>query len=235
MSRLSHSTPSSPLATMPILFILGLAGFASAFSLRTADPLLPILAADLAVTLRDAALVASAYTLPYALMQVVLGPVGDAIGKTRLIRLSLTILTIGLILSAFAPGFASVLGARALAGSFAGGIIPASMALIGDQVPYAERQFAISRFLVAVILGQLGGSIVSGALAGVAGWRTVFGLSAVVTALAWVAALVFLKSATAGTPLSVSGSIQRYRTVLANPKSLLVFGTVGAEGLLIFG
>jgi len=220
---------------MPIIFILGLAGFASAFSLRTADPLLPILAVDLDITLREAALVASAYTLPYALMQVVLGPVGDAIGKTRLIRISLTILTIGLALSALAPDFGTVLMARALAGSFAGGIIPASMALIGDRVPYAERQFVISRFLVAVIMGQLAGSVVSGALAGTTGWRTVFGLSACVTAIGWVASLIFLKSQSKGTPLSVRGSIERYRTVLANPKSLLVFGTVGAEGLLIFG
>ena len=79
---------------MPFIFILGLAGFASALSLRSADPLLPVLALDLDITLREAALLASAYTLPYAIMQLVLGPVGDAIGKTRLIRISLTVLTV---------------------------------------------------------------------------------------------------------------------------------------------
>ena len=43
------------------------------------------------------------------------------------------------------------------------------MAVIGDRVAYAERQFSISRFLVAVISGQLAGSAISGALAAVAG------------------------------------------------------------------
>ena len=181
---------------MPFIFILGLAGFASALSLRSADPLLPVLALDLDVTLREAALLASAYTLPYAIMQLVLGPVGDAIGKTRLIRISLTVLTVALALSAIAPGYGTVLAARALAGAFAGGIIPASMALIGDRVAYAERQFSISRFLVAVISGQLAGSAISGALAEVAGWRAVFGVSAVVAGLALIMAMVFLKGET---------------------------------------
>jgi MFS transporter, DHA1 family, inner membrane transport protein len=220
---------------MPFIFILGLAGFASALSLRAADPLLPVLAIDLDITLREAALLASAYTLPYAIMQLVLGPVGDAIGKTRLIRISLTVLTVALTLSALAPGYVSVLAARALAGAFAGGIIPASMAVIGDRVPYAERQFAISRFLVAVISGQLAGSAISGALAEVAGWRAVFGVSAVVAGLALIMALVFLKGEDARGELSLAGAIARYRTVLQNPRSLLVFATVLGEGILIFG
>ena len=43
--------------------------------------MLPELAADLGVTLHQAALLASAYSFPYAAMQIVLGPVGDAIGN----------------------------------------------------------------------------------------------------------------------------------------------------------
>jgi len=168
-------------------------------------------------------------------MQLILGPVGDAIGKTRLIRISLTVLTVALTLSAMAPGYGSVLAARALAGAFAGGIIPASMALIGDRVAYAERQFSISRFLVAVISGQLAGSAISGALAEIAGWRAVFGVSAVVAGLALIMALVFLKGEDARGELSLAGAIARYRTVLQNPRSLLVFATVLGEGILIFG
>jgi len=220
---------------MPFIFILGLAGFASALSLRAADPLLPVLAIDLDVTLREAALLASAYTLPYAIMQLFLGPVGDATGKARLIRISLTVLTIALTLSALAPSYGTVLAARALAGAFAGGIIPASMALIGDRVPYAERQFSISRFLVAVISGQLSGSAISGALAEVAGWRAVFGVSAVVAGAALIMAMVFLKGENKRGELSLASSIARYRTVLQNPRSLLAFATVLGEGILIFG
>ncbi|MFP5512539.1 MAG: MFS transporter [Alphaproteobacteria bacterium] len=221
---------------MRLIFLLGLAGFASAFSLRTTDPMLTLIADDLGVTVRQAALLASAYTLPYALMQIVLGPVGDAIGKSRLVRLALGVLTVGLALSTIAPTYGTVMAGRILAGAFAGGIIPASMALIGDRVPYEERQIAISRFLLAVILGQMSGSAVSGALAEAFGWRTVFGLSTGLTALICVAALIGLaREVETRSRLSVADAQRRYATVLTNPASLIVFATVAAEGLLIFG
>ena len=68
-----------------LIFCLGLASFASSVSLRALDPMLPVVAADLQVTLARAALLASAYSFPYALMQVVLGPAADAVGKVKLI------------------------------------------------------------------------------------------------------------------------------------------------------
>jgi len=219
-----------------LILILGLAGFASAFSLRATDPMLTVIAADLGVGVTEAALLSSAYTLPYAAMQLILGPVGDAIGKTRLIRLSLVILTCGVVLSAVAPGYYGVLAARVLAGAFAGGIIPAAMALIGDRVVYTERQFAISRFLLAVILGQMSGSAVAGALSEVAGWRAVFGLAAATTGvIALIAILVLRGEQEARHPLSLADARRRYASVLANPVSIWVFATVAAEGMLFFG
>ncbi|MBK3804408.1 MFS transporter [Azospirillum brasilense] len=219
-----------------LILMLGLAGFASAFSLRTTDPMLTVIASDLGIGVAEAALLSSAYTLPYAAMQLIPGPVGDAIGQTRLIRLSLVVLTIGVALSALAPGYYTVLASRMLAGAFAGGIIPASMALIGDRVVYTERQFAISRFLLAVILGQMSGSAGAGALSEVAGWRTVFALAAVVTGLIALTAFLVLRGEREERhPLSVADARARYASVLANPVSVWVFATVAAEGLLIFG
>ncbi|WP_207458922.1 MFS transporter [Azospirillum sp. SYSU D00513] len=221
---------------MPFLFVLALGGFASAFSLRTTDPMLPILAQDLGVSLSEAALLSSAYTLPYAVMQLVLGPVGDAIGKSRLIRLSLIVLTVGIALSAVAPNYWTVLAARVLAGSFAGGVIPAALALVGDRVPYAERQFAISRFLVAVILGQMSGSAVAGAMVELTGWRPVFALAAAIVGVIAVVSVLFLKASDeTRTALSFADARDRYRLVLSNPASVFVFATVLGEGILMFG
>lgn len=221
---------------MPFLLILGLAAFASAFSLRTTDPMLPALASDLGVTVREAALLASAYTLPYALTQIVLGPVGDAIGKSRMIRLALTIQAVGLALSALAPDYFSLIAARVLAGGFAGGIIPVALALIGDKFPYTERQLAISRLLLAIILGQMAGAALPGLLVEAVGWRAVFAMAAGLSALCAAAAIVALRrEVEPRSPLSLADARHRYATVLNNPASLIVFGTVAGEGLLIFG
>ncbi len=55
--------------------------------------------------------------------------------------------------------------------------------MMGDRIPIAQRQVAIGRFLVAVILGQLSGSTIAGLIEGAIGWRGVFGLAAGVGAL----------------------------------------------------
>ena len=56
------------------------------------------------------------------------------------------------------------------------------------------------------------------------------------TALICVAALIGLaREVETRSPLSVADAQQRYATVLTNPASLIVFATVAAEGLLIFG
>lgn len=221
---------------MRLILLLGLAGFASAFSLRSTDPMLAVMADDLSVSIADAALLASAFAIPYAAMQLVWGPVGDAVGKTRLIRVALAVLTLGLLLSAAAPDYGSVMAARVLAGAFAGGIIPTSMALIGDRVPYAARQVEISRFLVAVISGHMLGSAAAGVLAEFVSWRAVFALSAALTALILLAAAVgFRHEREARVPLSLADARKRYETVLANPVSVMVFLVVAVEGLLVLG
>lgn len=221
---------------MHFILILCLAGFASSFAMRAVEPMLPLLAGDLGVTLHHAALLVTAYSIPYAAMQLVLGPVGDAVGKSRLIRLSIVIFTSGLALSAIAPGYGSLLAGRMISGGFAGGLIPVAMALIGDRVPYERRQVAISRFLMATISGQMLGAAIAGALADIAGWRAVFGVLTAVAGICGLPVVLFLKGhGEARTAPTLRGAIANYRSVLRNPLSLIVFGTVFCEGMLILG
>jgi predicted MFS family arabinose efflux permease len=213
-----------------------LAGFASTFAQRAVEPMLPLLAVSLEVTLQQAALLVSAYSIPYAVMQLVLGPVGDAIGKTRLIRLSIVIFFAGMALAAMAPGYGSLLAARAISGGFAGGLIPVAMALIGDRVSYDGRQVAISRFLLATISGQMIGAALAGLLADFSGWRTVFVVFAAVTAACGLPVVLFLKDQDEKRSVpTLRGAIANYRAVLRNPVARIVYGTVFCEGMFIMG
>ncbi|HQS49626.1 MAG TPA: MFS transporter, partial [Xanthobacteraceae bacterium] len=89
--------------------------------------MLNLLAADLAVTLQRAALLASAFSLPYAAMQLVFGPIGDAVGRVRLIRVTLSMLCLGLIGCALAPSHDALLAGRIFSGGWAGGVIPVAL------------------------------------------------------------------------------------------------------------
>lgn len=203
--------------------------------MRVVDPMLNILAADLQVTLQQVALLASAFTLPYAAMQLVFGPIGDAVGKVRLVRLNLAMLAGGLAISALAPSHEALLAARIFSGAFAGGIIPVVLAMVGDRVPFDRRPVALSRVLLALVLGQLIGSAAAGAVAEYAGWRQVFWCAFAVAAVAGLATIFGLREEEPPQPLSFRASLARYALVLKNPLSAKVYAVVAAEGALTFG
>jgi MFS transporter, DHA1 family, inner membrane transport protein len=222
-------------ATRTLILILAVSGFASSFGMRIADPLVAEIARDLATDPRTIALMATAFALPYAFIQPVLGPVSDAVGKERIIKVCLAILAVAIAGSALARDPGTLLALRILAGVSAGGIIPASLALIGDRVALEGRHLAISRFLVAIILGQLSGASVSGLIAQLVSWRGVFVLAGGVTAAALV---LFLRSAPPAPPpsrFSPKLALERYRAILANPRARALFAFVFVEGIAVFG
>ncbi|MBA4789413.1 MAG: MFS transporter [Rhizobiales bacterium] len=220
---------------MPFTFLLGLAGFSSAFSMRAVEPTLPLIAGDLNVSLQQAALLASAFALPYAATQLVFGTVADAMGKVRVMRVTLTMLSLSLIGCALAPTHTTLFIARVLSGCWAGGIIPVSFALVGDRFAFDERPAALGRILTFIVLGQLSGAATAGVLATHFGWRSVFWLSVVLTAAAGFGMMLFVQETAQRGRASFSESIRRYKVVLENPVSIRLFVIVAIEGALIFG
>ncbi len=220
---------------MSFTFLLGLAGFASAFSMRAVEPTLPLISNEFAVSLHEAALLSTAFALPYAATQLVFGPVADAVGKVRVMRVTLIMLSLSLIACALAPSHMALLIARILSGCWAGGVIPISFALVGDRYAFEERPAALGRVLMFIVLGQLAGAAIAGLLATHFGWRAVFWLSVAITAAAALGMSVFVQETSARGRASVSDSLARYRIVLANPVSLPLFLIVAVEGALIFG
>ena len=161
-----------------LILILSAGGFASTFSSRAVEPMVGIIARDLATSPQTIALLSAAFALPYAFIQPILGPVGDALGKERVIKVALALLLATLAGAMAAPDTTVLFALRIVSGAAAGGAVPLSLALIGDRVAMEDRQVALSRYLVAVIVGQLAGSSLAGLMAEAVGWRGVFGISA---------------------------------------------------------
>src|SRR5262249_60710719 len=78
-----RAPPPSTLSPQRILATVWLAVFSSSLFFRAVDPIIPQIAADLSQPVETVALLATAFALPYALMQPVLGAMGDVLGKTR--------------------------------------------------------------------------------------------------------------------------------------------------------
>jgi predicted MFS family arabinose efflux permease len=221
----------------PVFLVFAVCAFASGFALRTIDPLIVPIAQRFAVTPATAALLSTAYALPYALAQPFLGPLGDRFGKIRCMQVCITALVATLALGAFAPSFDILLGSRVASGVFAGGLIPLVLAGLGDAFEIEERQVMIGRMLFAIITGQMLGSTVAGFANDAFGWRTALGAAALVALLAAVLAWVAAPRSAGGTasaPARASiGAL--YGRVFANPKAVWLYAAIILEGALVFG
>ena len=221
-----------------VFFVYAVCAFASGIALRTIDPLIVPIAQHFAVAPATAALLSTAYALPYAIAQPFLGPLGDRFGKARCVQICVAGLALMLAAGTFAPGFEWLMASRILAGVFAGGLVPLVIAGIGDAYELAERQVMIGRMLFAIITGQMLGSMVAGQVNVVFGWRSALGVAALVavaaTLLSTLAARGIGKRPAA--PASGHASFRTlYGRVFENPKAIGLYGAVIAEGALVFG
>ncbi len=230
-------TATEAAALRRLTLVLGGAGFASTFTMRLLDPLVPTLAGEFSRTIPEVAMVATAFSISYAIGQPFLGPVADAVGKARTILASLLAMTVMLVFSALAPSFEALFVIRMLMGIFAGGIIPVAMAAIGDRAPMGERQVALGRFLTVMIVGQTAGAAASGLIADHFGWRAVMLAAAVMAGSAALLVLVVLQPRPDAMrqPISVGRAMAGYRAIFRNPRTSVLYALVIAEGALIFG
>lgn len=219
------------------LVTIALIVFVTSLFTRSVDPVVPLIADGLVVQVGTAALLSTAFALPYALVQPVLGALGDMMSKRRLMMISLVMLVLSAAVSATAPNFTVLLLSRVAAGIASGGIFPISLAYAGDRIPVAKRQVAISRLLAATMTGNLLGASLAGIVGDLAGWRAVFVVVGLLGLIVTVTSLIGFrkvpKENPAGFDLASIGP--NYRAIFANPHAKYCFGAVFIEALLVFG
>lgn len=154
--------------------LLALAGFSAGSGMRLLDPLLPMVADSLDVTVSEASALIAGFMLPYGLGQAFMGPLGDRLGKLRVACVAVLLYGACVVACAATSGFVPLVVARAVSGLFAGAVIPLMMAYLGDVVPYAERQATLGRFLTGMVMAQMLTGPISGVIGGRAGWRMSF-------------------------------------------------------------
>jgi predicted MFS family arabinose efflux permease len=222
---------------MPILIALAVAGFCSALCVRILDPMIPAIAREFAADPKHAALLATAFALPYAIGQPILGPLGDALGKARIIKLCLIVMGVSLVLAALAQTLDQLFAVRVVMGLACGGIIPLSFAIVGDRFAMADRQVAISQVLSAILIGGFVGGFISGIIGDAYGWRAVLWLLAAITVVVIGATASGLqpRADAVRKPFTVDGILTGMRQVFANPLAVVCYGAVFIEGITIFG
>jgi predicted MFS family arabinose efflux permease len=229
----------APAAVRTAILLLSFAAFLSGAALRICDGLLPRLAADFGITAGLAGRVVLTFSMAYGCAQLAFGPLGDRFGKARLVCTALFGCAIGALACALASGFDSLVWMRVIWGIASAGIIPLSMAWVGDNVPYEQRQATLARLLMGTLSGMMFGQLAGGLFADAGlGWRGAFAtLSAGYLA---VAVLLLVRMRAMQTPGSAGATARlafgkQLASVLSVPWARFVLAIGLAEGILLMG
>ncbi len=222
------------------IILLAVAGFASQAQVRVTDSLLPQIASDFHTTVGSAAVVVTAYAIAHGSVQLVIGPVGDRLGKYRTVAMMCAIACALVTLCGLAASLHQLMLARFATGLAGGWIIPISMAYVGDVTPYEKRQPILGRYLTGQILGQLSGQAAGGILGDLVGWRNVFFVLAGVFALATAGLVVELitnpTTREPGHPNETTrGFVADYAAVLSGAFARVVIIVSFIENVLVWG
>lgn len=167
-----------------VVYTLGFCGLVSAADNWFVSPALPAIANALGVAASAAAIVLTAYLVPYGLLQPVCGTLGDRFGRLRVLHVIVAGLALGTFLCAVAPTLPLLVAARVVTGCFAAGIIAVSQALVGDVVGPERRGAAVGVLMGITFTGQGLSSGLGGIITDLMSWRAAFACFGVLAVVA---------------------------------------------------
>lgn len=149
-------------------------------------PIAPAVAADLSSEIATILKAAAAYGAGTALSALILAPRADMIGPDRALRHACLLLVVSLLASTLATNIMILVIAQSIAGLGAGLALPSIYALAAQVAPKGKEKQTISTVLTGWTLSLIGGVTLSAIMADHLGWRSVYGLMLILTALIWI-------------------------------------------------
>lgn len=159
-----------------ILFIINILNYANRYVLPA---ILPKVQADLGLTEFEAGLLGSSFLLVYAFATLPLGVWADRGIRKNIIALCVGIWSLASCLAGLTQNFVQLFSARAILGIGEAGYAPASLSLLGDFFPRAQRGRILSYWSAGTLLGAAIGFMFGGLVGEALGWRWAFYISSV--------------------------------------------------------
>lgn len=196
----------------------------SAFAIGTTEfvivGLLPVIAADLAVSLPSAGLLVSLYALGVAIGAPVLTALSSKMPRKTLLIGLMALFTVGNLLGAMAPDYYSLMLARVLTGMAHGVFFSIGSTIATSLVPKEKAASAIALMFtgltVALVTGVPLGTFVGQYL----GWQAVFYAVAALGFIAMIGSAILVPN---NLPQQKSATFAEQLQVLTEPRLLMVY------------
>jgi predicted MFS family arabinose efflux permease len=176
---------SAPPWMLPVICGIAFLVFVQTFMVA---PLIPRLAIAFHSPIAWVGLAVPAYVVPQGLATLLGGPLSDHFGRRAVIFASLLVFILLTALTATASHVGAFIAWRVAAGISAAGVVPISLTLIGDVVPFALRGRAVGWLFGSIAGGTAAGAALGALLEPMIGWPNLFlavaGLCALLVAFA---------------------------------------------------
>jgi MFS transporter, Spinster family, sphingosine-1-phosphate transporter len=134
----------------------------------------PLIKIDLQLSDTALGFLGSAFMLSYMLLAPLFGWLGDSWSRVKLAAGGLVVWSLATALAGFAPGYRTLLAARATVGVGEASFGTVSPGLIADFFPKERRGEILSWFYVAIPVGSALGYLLGGVLGQRFGWHAAF-------------------------------------------------------------
>lgn len=165
------------------------AGFATFSSLYSVQPLMPLFSDSFHISAAVSSLSLSVSTGVLAFTLFIAGLMSEAIDRKKMMGASMVASAALSVIAAFAPGWGTLLVARALEGLALGGVPALAIAYLSEEVEPGDLGSAMGLYIAGSAFGGMSGRVLAGVLADIGGWRAAIGG---IGALGFVAAIAFV-------------------------------------------
>ncbi len=180
--------PRAP--SLPLLFAMM---FASQLAVTIFLPGLPQIASDLQTTLSAAQKLLPAYLAAFAVAQLFVGPMSDALGRRWVIIGGLCLFTLASFAAALAPSIGLLLAARAVQACGACATMVVARAIIRDTAEGTAAARAMTWLAIAMAVGPSVAPFVGGQIVTWFDWQATFVTTGVVSALTTIGVIRYLE------------------------------------------
>ncbi|OZJ03591.1 hypothetical protein BZG36_03034 [Bifiguratus adelaidae] len=193
MLTLPLSVPSS-FRNALVLVIACTASLLDILNLSAVNIAVPTIAKDIDLTTSTLPWLIASYAIAFAAFLLPAGKLGDLFGYRRVFIIGLAIFGITSLINGLSPNEYMLFVFRALQGLGAACTVPNAIAIVANTFSYSEgsQRKALSAYGGSGAVGFVLGLIIGGVLAGTAGWRWIFYISALLSLAMFILAVLFL-------------------------------------------
>ncbi|MDB4837385.1 Bcr/CflA family multidrug efflux MFS transporter [Marinomonas sp.] len=221
--------------SLPIILVLGLLSGLTPMAIDAYLPSIPTISRDLNTNIDLVQMTVSMYLVVFAFLQILFGPISDALGRRKVIISGLGVYAAGSLICAFSVNYEMLLVGRATQALGGAAVAVCVPALVKDSMSITQFSKAMSLIMLVMAISPLAAPIIGGAILTFSDWHYIFVFLCILALIGMFLFSITIPETLAiekRTPFSFSNAIKNYSLLL---KNLSIVGYLSASAFYFAG